>query len=50
VAVTGFVTGKTESKVKVHLPGGDLVIEVQEDEFVMMSGPANTVFAGVWPD
>ncbi len=50
VAVTGFVTGKTESKVKVHLPGGDLVIEVQEDEFVMMSGPASTVFGGVWPD
>lgn len=33
------------SKVKVNIPGGSLVVEITEDE-VMMTGPAVTVFEG----
>ncbi len=36
----------TDSKVLVHLPGGDLVIEWVEGSSVFMTGPASYVFTG----
>ena len=44
-AVACFLNGLTESKVTVHLLGGDLEIEVT-DGSVFMTGPATTVFEG----
>ncbi len=49
VAVAAFENGLTEREVTTHLPGGDLKIEYREDGRVLMTGPAVTVFEGVWP-
>jgi diaminopimelate epimerase len=50
VAVAAVLTGQTERKVLVHLPGGDLNIEWrQSDNNVYMTGPAMEVFSGEWP-
>lgn len=47
VVVAGVLTGQLDRKVLVHLPGGDLSIEWQEnDGHVMMTGPAQSVFSG----
>jgi diaminopimelate epimerase len=49
VCVAGVVTGRTDRKVLVHLPGGDLNIEWREsDNNVYMTGPATEVFSGDW--
>ena len=49
VGVAGVLTGRTERKVLVHLPGGDLQIEWREsDNNIYMTGPATEVFSGVW--
>ncbi len=51
VCVAGVITGRTDRKVLVHLPGGDLNIEWREaDNNVYMTGPAAEVFSGEWPD
>lgn len=42
--VAAVLEGRTERKVKVHLPGGDLWIEWEENNHVFMTGPAVTVF------
>jgi diaminopimelate epimerase len=34
----------------MSLPGGKLRIEYREDGTVYMTGPAETVFTGTWPD
>ncbi len=47
VGVVGALTGKTERKLKVHLLGGDLVIEWRGDNRVYMTGPVEEVFRGV---
>lgn len=45
--VAGVLTGKTDRNVKVHLPGGDLSIEWEEDtNHVSMAGPAFEIFKG----
>lgn len=49
-AVASFLTGRTGRQVVVSLPGGDLEIEYLEDGTVMMTGPAENVFEGQWPD
>ena len=46
--VAAFLTDRAEREVLVHLPGGDLEIEYREDGRVFMTGPAETVFNGVW--
>lgn len=46
VAVAAGVTGRSDADVLVHLPGGDLRIEVGGDLCVHMTGPARTVFTG----
>jgi diaminopimelate epimerase len=49
VTVAGALSGRTDRKVKVHLRGGDLVINWNEhDNHVSMTGPAVEVFSGEW--
>jgi len=49
VAVACILTGRTDRKVLVHLPGGDLTIEWREsDNHMYMTGPATEVFSGEW--
>ncbi len=47
VADGAFQRGLTSFPTTVHLPGGDLVIE-REAEALLMTGPAEEVFSGVW--
>lgn len=49
-AVAGVLNGLTERNVLCHLPGGDLLLEWTESGDVLMTGPAEEVFSGVWPD
>jgi diaminopimelate epimerase len=44
--VAGFLTGRSDRKVDIQLPGGKLQIEYLEDGRVIMAGPAETVFEG----
>ena len=46
-AVAACRKGLTESRVTVHLAGGDLLIEWASDGHVYMTGPAVTVFDGM---
>jgi diaminopimelate epimerase len=48
VAVAGVLTGRTDRSVLVHLRGGDLRIEWPEGGSVKKTGPAVTVYEGVW--
>jgi diaminopimelate epimerase len=49
VCVAGVLTGHTERKVLVHLPGGDLNIEWRaSDNNIYKTGPATEVFSGEW--
>lgn len=48
VGVSAFLNGKAEREVLIHLPGGDLQIDYRSDGTVFMTGPAETVFEGVW--
>jgi diaminopimelate epimerase len=50
VCVAGVLTGRTDRSVVIHLLGGDLSIEWnEEDNHVYMTGPAVEVFNGHWP-
>jgi diaminopimelate epimerase len=50
VLVAAHLNGKAERKATIHLLGGDLVIDWQEeDNHVYMTGPASFVFAGEFP-
>ena len=49
VCVAGVLTGRSKTKVTVHLPGGSLLVEWnQAENKVMMTGPAVTICAGEW--
>jgi diaminopimelate epimerase len=49
VCVAGVITGRSERKVLIHLPGGDLNIEWREsDNNIYKTGPATEVFSGEW--
>jgi diaminopimelate epimerase len=51
VCVAGVLTGRTERKLLVHLPGGDLELEWKaENNHVYMTGPAVEVFSGEWKE
>ncbi len=51
VCVAGVLTGRSERKVLIHLPGGDLTLEWRaSDGHVHMTGPATEVFQGDWPE
>ncbi len=47
--VAGVLTGRLIRRVTVHLLGGDLLVEWNGDNRVMMTGPAETVFEGDYP-
>jgi len=50
VCVAGVMNGVTDRKVTVRLPGGALQLEWDEQSnHVLMTGPAEEVFTGVWP-
>lgn len=45
------MNGLTEDEITVHLLGGDLYIKWdREKDTVYMTGPAETVFDGEWPE
>jgi diaminopimelate epimerase len=46
VGVAAELTGVAGADVLVHLPGGDLRIEIAEDRTVFMTGPASYVYKG----
>lgn len=45
-AVAAVLNGYTERRVAVHLAGGDLLIEWEDNNHVYMTGPAEFVFTG----
>lgn len=49
VCVAGSLTGRTNRKIKAHLPGGDLELHWADDDHVYMTGLAVEVFSGEWP-
>ena len=51
VCVAGVLTGRSDRRVLVHVPGGDLEVEWPEDGApVQLTGPCQEVFTGEWPD
>jgi diaminopimelate epimerase len=44
--VAASLNKKTERRVLVHLPGGNLLIEWNKDNHVILTGPAEKVFVG----
>jgi len=51
VCVAAALNGRQERICTGHLPGGDLNLNwCEEDNCVYMTGPAEEVFEGVWPD
>jgi len=49
VCVAGALTGRTARQITAHLPGGDLKLHWREDDnHVLMTGPAAEVFTGEW--
>ncbi|RMG41764.1 MAG: diaminopimelate epimerase [Planctomycetota bacterium] len=50
VAVAGVLAGRTERRIVAHLPGGDLELEWSDGGSVLMTGPAEEVFTGEWPE
>ncbi len=49
VCVAGVLTQRNDRRTLVHLPGGDLTITWQENNHVLMDGPATEVYSGDWP-
>jgi diaminopimelate epimerase len=50
IAVIARLHGYTDSKVDIKLPGGTLSVEWDGKGEVALSGPAEIVFSGEWPD
>lgn len=50
VAVAARRTQQMESPITVHLPGGDLSVEVDEEMNVVMTGPAQEIYSGTISD
>jgi diaminopimelate epimerase len=48
VCVAGVLTGRTQRKLLVRLPGGELELEWASDNHVYMTGEAVEVFSGEW--
>ena len=49
VCVAGVQTARTDRQLLAHLPGGDLSLYWrQQDDHVLMTGPASEVFSGEW--
>ena len=51
VCVAGVLNDLTEREILAHLPGGDLQLHWSvDDNHVYMTGPAEEVFTGDWPE
>jgi len=50
VCVAGVLTGRTGRRLLADLPGGRLELEWPEGGHVFMTGPAEEVFTGSWPE
>jgi len=50
VAVAAQLCGYVDNKVNIKLLGGTLQLEWDGAGEVLMTGPAETVFHGEWPD
>jgi len=50
VAVAAQLLGYIDSKADIKLPGGMLEVEWDRVGEVLLSGTAETVFSGEWPD
>ncbi|MCD6378121.1 MAG: diaminopimelate epimerase, partial [Planctomycetes bacterium] len=51
VCVAGMLNDLTEREILAHLPGGDLKLYCSADNnHVYMTGPAEEVFTGDWPE
>ncbi len=50
VAVAAYLHDYIDNKVDITLPGGTLNIEWDGKGEVLMSGPAEIVFTGIWPE
>jgi len=51
VGVAGVISRRTDRRLLVHVPGGDLEVEWPDDESpVQLTGPVEEVFTGEWPD
>ena len=50
VAVAAQLLGYVDKKVDIKLPGGTLEVEWDGEGEVYLSGPAEIVFSGEWPD
>lgn len=49
--VASYLMGLTGPVTRIRLPGGELTIEYDaQSGHAFMTGPAETVFTGVWPD
>lgn len=46
--VAASLAGRTDRRAIVHLPGGNLDIEWNDDNHILMRGPAEKVFEGVY--
>jgi diaminopimelate epimerase len=50
VCVAGVLTSRTDRRLAADLPGGRLDLAWDPSGHVLMTGPAEEVFAGTWPD
>ncbi|MDA0831876.1 MAG: diaminopimelate epimerase [Planctomycetota bacterium] len=50
VVVAGVLSGRLSRRVLCHMAGGDLQVEWKDDNTVWLTGPAEEVFRGEWPD
>jgi len=50
VCVAGVLGGRTAGAIEADLPGGRLELEWTPGGHVFMTGPAEEVFEGTWPD
>lgn len=50
ITVAAHLNGDVDDKVSVNLPGGTLQIEWPGDGEVFLTGPAEFVFSGEWPE
>jgi diaminopimelate epimerase len=50
VMVAARLHNLVEDRVEVRLPGGSLVLEWDGEGEVYLSGPAERVFIGTWPE
>ncbi|MBN1177440.1 MAG: diaminopimelate epimerase [Dehalococcoidales bacterium] len=50
VAVASKLLGYTGTEVDIKLPGGVLNVVWDGEDEVVLGGPAETVFEGIWPD